>query len=320
MTYNDITTRTLSMCGASRTFGQALIEAAAENEKVIALTADQCTAARLDFFAQKYPNRYLNIGIAEQNMVGVAAGLAKEGFNPFAFAQATFVTNRCYDQFKINLSYMQLGVKMVGFGAGLGIGQYGATHMSLEDIALVRCLPNVIILSPADCTETYKAVIAAANDPRPMYIRLTGGMGNPIVYKEDYDFQIGKSITLKEGKDIAIIATGVMVNNALQAAKTLEEKGYSVMVVDMHTIQPLDTDVIESCLDTKLLVSVEEHFVRGGLGSAIAEHLSMCDKRPRHLILGVQGDYPAPGEYNYLLNVCKLTPNHIAEAILKNIE
>lgn len=318
MEFNKITTRTLSMCGSSRAFGQAVIECADSDERIVVLTADQSTAGRLELFQAKYPSRFYNVGIAEQNMVGIAAGLAKEGFVPFTLAQATFSTNRCFDQFKINLGYMEFGINIVGFGAGLGIGQYGPTHFSVEDIAIVRAIPNVVILSPADCTETYKCIQAAARDPRPTYIRLTGGMGNPIVYGEDYEFTIGKSITLRNGSDISLIATGTMVYQSLKVAEMLEADGYSVKVIDMHTIKPLDVDAIRDCLDSKLIVTLEEHSVIGGLGGAVSEALALETKHPRHLIIGVPDSYPAPGEYKFLLEVCKLTVSDIYTKI-KNI-
>lgn len=315
MELNKITSRTLSMCGSSRTFGQAVIEAAEENNKVVVLTADQSTAGRLDYFREKFPQNFFNIGIAEQNMIGIAAGLAKEGFVPFTLAQATFSTNRCFDQLKINLGYMQLGIKIVGFGAGLGIGQYGPTHFSIEDIALVRSVPNVVILSPADCAATYKCILSAAKDPRPTYIRLTGGMGNPVVYDQDFEFEIGKSIELKSGTDVAIIATGTMVYNSLKAAEKLESDGFSVKVIDMHTIKPLDENALRKCCRAKLIVSVEEHSVVGGLGSCVAEFLSNLANRPKHLIIGVPDFYPAPGEYKYLLQTCNLTSEDIYNKI-----
>lgn len=317
MELNKITTRTLSMCGSARTFGQAIIDIAKENKNVVVLTADQSTAGRLDMFQKVFPERFFNVGIAEQNMIGIAAGLAKEGFTPFTLAQATFSTNRCFDQFKINLGYMEFGIKVVGFGAGLGIGQYGPTHFSMEDIAMVRAIPNVVILSPADCTETYKCIIAASKDSRPTYIRLTGGMGNPIVYKTDYEYVIGKSIQLKEGNDISIIGTGTMVHVGLEVAAHLEEKGYSVKVIDMHTIKPLDEEAVQDCCNSKLIVTLEEHSIIGGLGSAVAEVLSMCPNRSKHLIVGIQDTYPIPGEYNYLLALAKLTPKDIENKIEK---
>ena len=307
--------RMYSLLGSHRTFGQVALELPKINENVVVMVADQMSPAGLEKYRDTFPDRFINIGIAEQNMIGVAAGMAKEGMTPFVLAQATFATGRCFDQVKINLAYMQLGVKVVGLSSGLSIGQYGATHMSVEDVALMRCLPNVVILSPADCTETAKALMAAAEDNRPTYIRLSGWMNCPIVYKKDYDYQIGKAITLKEGSDIAIIATGPMVYNSLKVADMLAEEGISVKVVDMHTIKPLDTEAIDECLGAKMIVTVEEHSVIGGLGSAVAEHLATKAEKPRQLIIGTNDRYIKPGDYSYLQEQYELTPIQIKNKI-----
>ena len=312
---NKVLVRTYSMLGAARTFGQALIDLAQDNDAIVAVTADQRSAGRLEYFEQKYPGRLFNVGIAEQNLINVAAGMANEGLIPYTLAQACFSTARCFDQFKISLGYMNLNVKVVGFGAGLSLGQYSATHMSVEDISLVRNLPNVTILSPADCLEAYKAVVAAVDIKGPVYIRLTGEMGNPIVYDSDYNYQIGKAITLKEGSDISIIATGSMVYNSLKAAEMLEEKGLSVKVIDMHTIKPIDKDAVNNCFSSKLIVTVEEHSKIGGLGSAVQELFAMSTTKPAHLILGCDNYYPVPGEYKYLVDLFGLSPEKITTQI-----
>lgn len=308
--------RTYSLLGSHRTLGQAALELPNVNEKAIVMVADQCSPAGLEQFRDQYPEKYFNIGIAEQNMIGVAAGMANEDFTPFVVAQAAFATARCLDQIKINMGYMGHGIKIIGLSAGLAIGQYGATHMSIEDVALLRSIPNMVILSPADCTEAFKAILTAANDSRPTYIRLTGWVNNPIVYKSDYNYEIGKAITLCEGGDIAIIASGPSVYNSLKAAKSLEELGYSVKVVNMHTIKPLDTQAIDECLDAKLLVTVEEHTIIGGLGSAVAEHLALNERRPKHLIIGTNDKYIKPGEYNYLVEQFGLDSKSIKEKII----
>ena len=308
--------RTYSLLGSHRTFGQVALELPKINENVIVMVADQMSPAGLEKYRDTFPDKFINIGIAEQNMIGVAAGMAKEGITPFVLAQATFATGRCFDQVKINLAYMQLGVKVVGLSSGLSIGQYGATHMSVEDVALMRCLPNVVILSPADCTETAKALMAAAEDKRPTYIRLSGWMNCPIVYKKDYDYQIGKAITLKEGSDIAIIATGPMVYNSMKVADMLAEEGISVKVIDMHTIKPLDTEAIDGCLNAKMIVTAEEHSVIGGLGSAVAEHLALKAVKPPHLVIGTNDKYIKPGDYLYLQEQYGLTPGQIKDNIL----
>ena len=220
--YNKRNIRTWSLLGPSGAHGTAALELAETDSNVVMLTADLCFFSGLERFKSAYPDRLYNLGIAEQNLIGVAAGLAKEGFIPFANTYASFCSSRCADQVRVNMSYMNLPIKLIGLTAGYGAGILGATHVSIEDVALMRALPNITVISPADCTEIIKAIIAASKTPNPTYIRLTGPMNTPIVYKEDYDFQIGKAVTLMEGHDVCIIASGSMVYRSLQAAKALE--------------------------------------------------------------------------------------------------
>lgn len=311
----------LGSCGA---FGAAANELAETDDKVLMITSDLCFYSGLDRFRLKYPDKLYNCGIAEQNMVGVASGLANEGFTPFATTYATFASTRCADQVKVNMGYMKQKIKLVGLTAGLSVGILGATHVSIEDIAIIRAIPNIIILSPADCTETIKATIAASKINAPVYLRLSGTMNNPIVYNEDYHYEIGKSITLREGKDITIIATGTMVYNSLEVAKILSEQ-YSInsKVINMHTIKPIDKTAIYKACESKLIVTVEEHSKFGGLGSAVAEVLSDKSERPPHIILGISDEYKHAGDYNYLIEQYGLTPQQIVENILlkyKSIE
>ena len=312
--------RLWSRLGACGAFGQATLDLPLINDKSVVLTSDLCTFSGLERFKKKYPDRLYNTGIAEQNMVGIAAGLAKEGFTPFATTYATFAAMRCADQVKVNMGYMQLGVKLVGMTAGLSAGILGATHMSLEDIAVMRSVPNIVILSPADCLSVVKATWTAAETEAPVYLRLSGTMNSPIVYKEDFNFEIGKAITLREGNDIAVLATGSMVYNALKAAEQLEEKGLSVRVVDMHTIKPVDLETIQKACSTKLIVTVEEHSVYGGLGGAVAEILALKSDKPPHLIIGVSGNYPHAASYQFLLEQTGLSAEKIALKIQTTYE
>lgn len=318
--FTSVNIRTWSRLGSCGAFGVAALELPEINDKSVVLTADLCTFSGLDRFKAKYPDRLYNVGIAEQNMVGIAAGMAKEGFVPFATTYATFASMRCADQIKVSMGYMKLPVKLVGMTAGYSVGILGATHIAVEDIAVMRSIPNVTILSPADCTATIKAVYAAAGTDTPVYLRLSGTMNNPVVYKEDFDFEIGKAITLREGTDIAVIATGTMVYNSLKAAEKLTETGVSVKVVDMHTITPLDEEAVKSACSAKLIVTVEEHSVYGGLGGAVAEALSLERNKPPHLIIGVSGDYPHAASYPYLLEQAGLTADQIALKIQKTYE
>ena len=294
----------------------ALIDAAQQNERIVALTADLCTTSGLDRFKKAYPHRLYNVGIAEQNMVGIAAGMAAGGDIPFATTFASFAALRSCEQIRHFMGYMEENVKLVGFGAGFAMGMFGTTHYGIEDIAAIRAINNIVILSPADSGETVKATLAAAGFDGPVYLRLAGVMNNPIVYKEDYDFEIGKAIMLREGTDVAIIATGTMVHSSLKAVRFLEERGLSCKVIDMHTIKPLDKNVICMACETKLIITVEEHSIIGGLGSAVAECLAQSDKHPPLLIIGISDEYKHAGDYFYLLEQYGLTPQKIAEKIL----
>ena len=302
--------------GQSGVFGQAALALADADARVVALSADMCVFSGLERFRAKYPDRMFNVGIAEQNLVGVAAGLACEGFLPFATTYAAFATMRCADQVKVNMGYMGLPIKLVGLSAGFAFASFGPTHMSLEDVALMRALPNVVVLSPADCTATVKATLAAAQLDAPVYLRLVGNMNCPIVYEKDFAFTVGKAITLRTGTDVALIATGSMVHASLNAAKLLEEQGVQASVVDMHTIQPLDNEAIAAACACKLIVTVEEHAVVGGLGSAVAETLACMRAHPPHLPIGTRGSYPRAGEYATLLERSGLTAQHIAQRVV----
>ena len=313
--FNPMNVRVWSMLGSCGAFGLAALELPEVDDKVVVLTADLCVFSGLERFRAKFPDRLYNVGIAEQNMVGVAAGFAKEGFVPFATTYAAFASMRCADQVKVNMGYMGLPIKLVGLTAGFAVGALGATHMSLEDMAVMRAIPNVTILSPADCTATVKAVLAAATCPGPVYLRLSGPMPNPVVYKGECPFEVGKANTLREGTDVSIIATGSMVYQTLKAAEHLEGDGVSVEVVDMHTIQPLDEDLVNRACDRKLIVTVEEHSVVGGLGSAVAELLACRVRHPQLLMIGHKGRYPLAGSYGDLIRQDGLD----AESIYKKV-
>ena len=318
--FNPMNVRIWSMLGSCGAFGLAALELPEVDDRVVVLTADLSVFSGLERFRTKFPDRLYNVGIAEQNMVGVAAGFAKEGFVPFATTYATFASMRCADQVKVNMGYMRLPIKLVGLTAGFAVGALGATHMSLEDVAVMRAIPNVTVLSPADCTATVKAVLAAATLPGPVYLRLSGPMPNPIVYKGDCSFEIGKANTLREGTDVSVIATGSMVYQALKAAELLEGGGVSVEVVDMHTIQPLDEEVVNRACDRKLIVTVEEHSVIGGLGSAVAELLACRVRPPQLLMIGHMGRYPLAGSYGDLIRQDGLDAESIYKKVIQHFK
>jgi transketolase len=308
--------RTWSMLGTAGTFGLTAMGLLNINFETIILTADLRNFSGLDRFAATHPDRLINAGIAEQNMVGMAGGLINEGFSVFATTYATFATARSADSVRVNMGYMGLGIKLVGLGAGFSVGVLGPTHISIEDVAFMRSIPNVTVILPADCGETVKAVEALAKHTGPAYLRLGGGVPHSVVYSEDYEFCIGKAIRLREGNDITIVAAGSVVYESLEAAKILGDMGISVAVINMHTIKPLDTDILnEAYSQTRLIVTVEEHSIIGGLGGAVAEHKSQFVNTPSQLFLGIKDCFPHAGDYRYLLTQTGLTATQIASSI-----
>jgi len=307
-----------SRFGSRAVYGQALLMLAENHPDVLALSADLGTSSGLSPFMRKYPKRFLNIGIAEQNMVGVSAGLAKEGFIPFISSFAPFLSMRASEQIRMELGYMEHNVKVVALGSGLGLNFLGNSHYGLEDISMMRSIPSLTVVSPADCAEIFKAIEAAYKHKGPVYIRLTGETNNPIVYKDNYNFELGKSILLKDGEDLLIVACGTMVARALEAAEMLENEGTSCAVLNMHTIKPLDKDSLDQLSKKKkIMVSIEEHTICGGLGSAIAEHFSFHKDSPRHLILGLPDNFGPTAEYEYLLEHYHLNGEGIFNSIKK---
>ena len=297
--------------------GQALLEAARERDDFFVMSADLAQSSGLVRFREEFPNRFINAGIAEQNMIGVAAGIAKDGTNVFATSFAPFVTMRACEQVRMNMGYMQLNIKTIGLGSGLVMAQLGNSHFGIEDGAVMRAIPGMTVINPADGVEIVKTVEALCDYNKPAYLRLTGGPGLPIVYDDDIDFHIGKAIQVQRGKDICLIAAGTMVYYAKIAAEILAGKGIDAAVIDMHTIKPLDTACVDEQLDKKLIVTVEEASVIGGLGSAVAEHLAFKKNKPMQLILGIKDCFPHAGSYQYLLEKCSLTGEQIAADIEK---
>ena len=318
--YNKRNIRTWSLLGPSGAFGAAAIEAAENNEKVLMLTSDLCFFSGLERFKDAFPDRLYNFGIAEQNMIGAAAGLAKEGFIPFANTYASFCASRCADQVRVNMAYMKLPIKLIGLTAGYGAGILGATHMSIEDIAFMRALPNITVISPADCTEIVKAVIAASATPDPTYIRLTGPMNTPIVYRDDYSFEIGKAIKLRDGDDACIIAAGSMVHYSLKAASEMEKEGVDCAVINMHTIKPLDREaILEANKKYKTIIVAEEHNISGGLYSAITEVLCRETQRCTVIPVGINDFFAPAGSYSFQMEKSGLTAEVIKNTVLKAI-
>jgi transketolase len=298
-----------SKMGSRATFGMSLLEIQKEFKNLQIVTSDVSTSAGLDRFKRAYPDNFTDVGISEQNLIGVATGLSEVGFNVITTTFSPFQVLRCCEQIKNNLGYMKSKVTMVGLASGLVLGTLGFTHASIEDIGAIRSIPNINIISPADSLETVKSLYASLKQNKSTYIRLTGGQPNPKVYEDDYNFQIGKAIKLKDGDEIAILACGARVKDAIQAHEEIY-KNYKkkISIYNFHTIKPIDEKKILSIAKNhKYILTVEEHNIIGGLGSAVAESLSSIPNNISKLIrLGVKDSYPLGGEYNHLLNQLNL--------------
>ncbi len=318
---NEKTINTLSEIGSRGAFGKAMLYLGETMDDLVVVTADLSDATRVTEFRKRYPHKFYNVGIAEQNMVGIASGLALAGKTVFATTFAAFASMRCCEQLRTDMCYQKANVKLVGADGGVVMGTLGNTHYAIEDISIVRGMPNIVILSPADGLEIVKATIAAAYYKGPVYLRLTGGRNNPIVYREDYKFEIGKAITLKEGKDVTIFATGSLVAVALQAADLLNSKGISARVVDIHTIKPLDDEVIKKAIrETGLIVTVEEHNILGGLGAAVAEIVAGEGNAPRLVRIGLPDSFGPIGTYAEQLERYGLTGENIANTVINKLK
>ncbi len=314
METNKLNTKILSSLGQGGSiFGITLLDLMKEREDIVVLSADMSTPAGLDKFKSLYANHFFNLGIAEQNMIGVAAGLMDEGYKTISVAQACFISMRCFEPVRQFLGYMHSKQVLVGIGSGFSLTFMGNTHYALEDIALMRSIPGMTVIAPSDALQAMKALEAAMRKDGPVYIRLHGGAALPIVYEEDFDFEIGKAISLRTGKDIQLIATGSMVSIALQVADQLAGEGISVSVFDMHTIKPLDTTILD--MGVPVIISLEEHRVIGGLGDSIADYLSRYESHPRLLKIGVKDEFSVVGDYSYLMEQNGLSRDKIVERV-----
>ena len=292
-----------SRIGVRAFYGQALLGIAAENPNVLAVSADLGRSSGLDRFSKEYPEQFLNTGIAEQNMVGVSAGLARMGFDVFASTFAPFASMRASEQVRMNMGYMHEPVKLVALGSGLAMGFLGNSHYGLEDLAVMRAIPGLTVISPADCAEVYKTLEACVGFEHPVYIRLTGAVSCPVVYTEDYDFEIGKAVWLREAQKVTIISAGTTVGHCLKAAAALEEDGINVGLLNMHTVKPLDCDAIANAVETSdTIFVVDEHTRIGGLGSAITDHIVEHHGMGVRLFChGIDDRYVETGNYPFLL-------------------
>ena len=296
-------------------YGNSLVELGKKYDDFIVLDADLAAATKTGVFKKAFPDRFYDCGIAEQNMISIAAGIAATGKKVFASSFAMFAAGRAFEQVRNAVCYPHLGVNICATHAGISVGEDGATHQCCEDIALMRTLPGMTIINPADDIETKKALEAAYNHDGPTYIRL-GRFATPVIFDEDYDFEIGKGVTLKDGDDITIIATGLMVGEALNAYEILKEKGINARVINIHTIKPIDRDIIiKAAKETGKIVTVEEHSVIGGLGSAVCD--VVCDEVPVPVKkIGVNDTFGCSGPAKDLLLKFGLSSENIVNTVL----
>ena len=296
-------------------YGQTLVELGAEHEDIVVLDADLAAATKTGMFKKAYPDRFIDCGIAESNMMGVAAGLAASGMVPFASSFAMFAAGRAYEQVRNSIGYPHLNVKIGATHAGISVGEDGATHQCNEDIALMRSIPGMVVINPSDDVEACAAVRAAYEHEGPVYLRF-GRLAVPVINdRPDYKFELGKGVVLREGKDVTIIASGLPVNNCLEAAEKLAADGIDAKVINIHTIKPLDEElVVSAARETGKVVTVEEHSVIGGLGSAVCDVLS--EKAPTKVMkIGINDTFGESGPALELIKKYGLDAESIYEKI-----
>lgn len=308
-----------TMIATRDAYGEALKELGKQNKDVVVLDADLSGSTKTGVFAKEFPERFINVGIAEQNLIGTAAGLATTGKIPFASSFAMFAAGRAFEIIRNSVAYPKLNVKIAATHAGLTVGEDGASHQALEDISIMRTIPNMVVINPADGVETKAAIMKAAEYKGPMYIRL-GRSKVPVIFDEaNYKFEIGKGIKLKDGSDVTIIATGIMVALALEAAEALKKEGLEARVINIHTIKPIDKDIIiEAARETKAIVTAEEHNIIGGLGSAVAEVLAESYPTVMERV-GVMDTFGESGNGEELLEKYGLTSENIVKAARRAI-
>ena len=299
-----------------QSYGEALAELGEKNKNVVVLDADLAEATKTNIFAKEYPNRFFDMGIAEQDMISTAAGMSTCGKIPYATSFAVFATGRAYDQIRSSICYPNLNVKICGTHAGITVGEDGATHQMLEDINLMRGLPNMVVISPSDDTQVKWVIEEISKINGPVYVRLSR-LATPIIYDTNQKFEIGKGVQIGDGRDATIFATGVTVSEALQAKEILEKEGINIRVVDIHTIKPIDRDLIVKCAkETKKLITIEDHSIIGGLGTAVCEVLS--EEYPTKVIrMGIKDTFGTSGKAEELMRHFHITAEDIIEEINK---
>ena len=294
-------------------YGRALVRLGEQNPDIVVLDADLAKSTKTIKFKEKFPERFFDMGIAEADMMGTAAGLAASGKIAFASTFAIFATGRAWEQIRNSICYTNLNVKIAASHAGIAVGPDGSSHQAIEDIAIMRVIPNMKVVAPADAVETEKAVEALVETPGPAYLRL-GRSGVPVLYEETYEFRLGKASVLREGSDVTLIAVGTMVLLALEAAENLAKDGINARVINMSTVKPIDIDAIASAIEeTGAIVTAEEHSVIGGLGSAVAE--TVCEMAPAPVVrVGIRDKFGQSGKADELMETYGLTAGRIAEA------
>lgn len=296
------------------TYGKTLVELGGENSDIVVLEADLSWSTMTHFFAKEFPERFFDCGIAEQNMVSIAAGLAASGKIPFASTFAVFVPGRCFDQIRMSIAQPKLNVKLVATHGGLSVGEDGSSHQSIEDLALITSLPGFTVIVPADAIETAQAVRVAAASYGPFYIRLCRPK-MPLVYNDGYRFNLGKAVTMRQGEGVTIIAIGIMVVAALEAAENLKREGIDCCVLNMPTLKPIDeAAIIKAATDTGAIVTAEEHLEHGGLGSLVAQVVAKYHPVPMGFV-AIKDTYAKSGKAAELLQRYGLTAKDIEQAV-----
>ncbi|MBU1912725.1 MAG: transketolase family protein [Candidatus Omnitrophica bacterium] len=299
-------------------FGEGLVELGQTRDDIVVLSADLTESTRAAWFKDKFPERFFAMGVSEQDMMGTAAGLALSGKVVFACTFGAFAAGRAWDQVRVSLAYMKTNVKVVGTHGGISVGEDGPTHQANEELALMRILPNMTVIIPCDAIEAKRAAIASASYPGPVYLRL-GRSGVPVITKEEDIFEIGKANLLKDGKDVAVIACGVEVYEALCAHEALKKENISARVINLHTVKPIDKDlIIKAARETGAVVTAEEHTIVGGMGSAVSEVLSQSCPVPMEFI-GVKDRFGESGDPKELFKLFGLTADDIVKAAKKAI-
>lgn len=305
-------------CATRDAYGRALAQLGNERDDILVLDADLAAATKTGVFKKAHPDKFIDCGIAEGNMMGIAAGLASTGYTVFASSFAMFSAGRAFEQVRNSIAYPKLNVKIGATHAGISVGEDGASHQCCEDIALMRVIPNMVIINPADDVEAEQAVYAAAKHDGPVYMRF-GRLAVPRVNSEDYKFELGKGVTLKDGKDITIVATGLMVNEAVIAANELKEEGIDARVINIHTIKPIDKEILlKAAKETGVILTCEEHSIIGGLGSAVMEAIS--ENPVPVLRLGVNDTFGKSGPALELLKIFGLDAKNIVSMAKKALK